>query len=163
MRKILQFMKNNLVGFILGVIVTASIGVYAVSVASSEVTYDNTNSGSSATTVKDAIDDLYLKASTSNMRIEELSTTYAWIGSTITRTIVLPEGVDLNHFILYECGHGSGTYELFVNDINTPVLTTLTSWNPRRTYDPTTRTLTVISYNHGSANSTSYYTSYIAY
>ena len=59
MRKILQFIKNNAIGFIVGLIIAGGVGVYAVTVASSDVTYDNTASGSTATTVKAAIDDLY--------------------------------------------------------------------------------------------------------
>ena len=61
MKKILQFIKNNIPGFILGLVIAGVVGVYAVSVASSDVTYDNSVSGSSATTVKAAIDDLYSK------------------------------------------------------------------------------------------------------
>ena len=83
--------------------------------------------------------------------------------SCVTRTMVLPEGVDFNNFILYECGHGVGTYELFVNNISTPVLTTLSGNNPTRTYDAATRTFTIRTTGHGSANATSYYKSYIAY
>jgi len=61
MKKVLQFIKQNTIGFIAGLVIAGSIGVYAVSVASSDVTYDNTNSGSTATTVEGAIDDLYSK------------------------------------------------------------------------------------------------------
>jgi len=61
MKKILRFIKNNSIGFIAGLVIAGSIGVYAVSVASSDVSYDNSNSGSEATTVSEAIDDLYTK------------------------------------------------------------------------------------------------------
>jgi len=66
MKKVLGFIKNNIIGFIAGLIIAGSIGVYAVSVVSSDVTYDNTNSGSSATTVEAAIDDLYSKTNVGN-------------------------------------------------------------------------------------------------
>ena len=59
-----KLLKNNIKvisAFILGLVIAGSIGVYAVNVASSDVTYDNTNSGSSATTVSGALDDLYTK------------------------------------------------------------------------------------------------------
>jgi len=66
MKKIL---KSRLFTFILGLVIAGSIGVYAVNVSSSEVSYDNTNSGSEATTVEGAIDDLYSKVenNTSNV------------------------------------------------------------------------------------------------
>ena len=57
-----KILKSRIFYFCLGIVIAGSIGVYAVAVASSEVTYDNTTSGSSATTVKDAIDDLYTLA-----------------------------------------------------------------------------------------------------
>ena len=62
MKKIGKFIKNNIIGFIIGVIISGAT-VYAVNVSSSSVTYSNTSSGSSATTVKAALDELYTKAS----------------------------------------------------------------------------------------------------
>ena len=56
-----KLIKNNikvLVAFILGVLVSG-IGVYAVTVASSSVSYSNATSGSTSTTVKEALDELY--------------------------------------------------------------------------------------------------------
>ena len=56
-----KLVKNNikvLVAFILGVLVSG-IGVYAVTVASSSVSYSNPTSGSTSTTVKEALDELY--------------------------------------------------------------------------------------------------------
>ena len=63
MKKLLQLMKQNVIGFIVDGIVFGSLVAYATSLGSDDVTYDNTTSGSSATTVKEAIDDLYTKAS----------------------------------------------------------------------------------------------------
>ena len=55
--------KNNykiLVAFILGGLILGGLGTaYAVSIASSSVSYDNTTSGAEATDVKGAIDELY--------------------------------------------------------------------------------------------------------
>ena len=59
--KVKKIIKNNikvLVAFILGVLVSG-IGVYAVTVASSSVSYSNATSGSTSTTVKEALDELY--------------------------------------------------------------------------------------------------------
>ena len=63
MKKIGKFIKNNIIGFIIGVIISGAT-VYAATVASSSVSYSNTNSGSSATTVKAALDELYTRANT---------------------------------------------------------------------------------------------------
>ena len=63
MKRIKELFKNNLkliIGIMIGAMISG-IGVYAVAVASSSVSYDNTSSGSSATTVKEALDELYGK------------------------------------------------------------------------------------------------------
>ena len=64
MKKIFKFVKQNIIGFIIGGIVFGSLGVYAAGVITSqEVTYeDNTSIG--ATNVQDAIDKLNTKATT---------------------------------------------------------------------------------------------------
>ena len=64
MKKIFKFIKQNIIGLIVGGIVFGSIGVYAVVVITSkEITYeDNTSIG--ATNVQDAIDKLNTKATT---------------------------------------------------------------------------------------------------
>ena len=64
MKKRKEFIKSNLklvIGIIVGAIISGA-GVYAVTVASSAVSYDNSTSGTSATTVKAALDELYTKA-----------------------------------------------------------------------------------------------------
>lgn len=66
MKRVINVIKNNTIGFIIGLVIAGGIGVYAVSVASTEVTYDNSTSGSSATTVKAAIDDLYSRTITNS-------------------------------------------------------------------------------------------------
>ena len=54
-----KFIKNNLIGFIIG-ISFACLGVYATTlIASNDVIYDNSNSGLTSTTVKGALDELY--------------------------------------------------------------------------------------------------------
>ena len=56
-------MKNIkiILAFILGFLIS-SLGVYAITIDARNTAYDNTNSGSSATNMQDAIDDLYEKA-----------------------------------------------------------------------------------------------------
>ena len=55
-----EFMKKYLIGFILGVVSAGTIAVYAETYfPSNDVTYDNKESGLSATNVQSAIDELY--------------------------------------------------------------------------------------------------------
>ena len=64
MRKILKFIKHNVLGFIAGAVIFGSLGVYAATViAASNVGYsDNNDLG--AVNVQDAIDKLNTKATT---------------------------------------------------------------------------------------------------
>ena len=58
--KIKEFSKSYLVGLILGIIVSGTIGVIAATYfPSNQTTYDNTESGLSSTNVQGAIDELY--------------------------------------------------------------------------------------------------------
>ena len=62
MKKIFQIIKKNIVGFILGVIISVVISSYAATqLASSSVYYNNANSGGSSNTVSGALDELYSK------------------------------------------------------------------------------------------------------
>ena len=62
--KISKFIKNNykfLIGVIVGLLLSGT-GVYAANtIYSKNVTYDNSNSGLSATNVQDALDETYSK------------------------------------------------------------------------------------------------------
>lgn len=63
-KKLMSFVKNNVSGIIVGVIIggviLGSIGVYAATYfPSDDVTYDNTDSGLASTDVQGAIDELY--------------------------------------------------------------------------------------------------------
>ena len=64
MKKISKFIKNNykfLIGVIVGLLLSGT-GVYAANtIYSKNVTYDNSNSGLSATNVQDALDETYTK------------------------------------------------------------------------------------------------------
>ena len=63
-------MKNIKIGraFILGILVSG-LGVYALNINARDTAYDNTNSGSTATNMQDAIDDLYDKSNSGNTNI----------------------------------------------------------------------------------------------
>lgn len=59
-KKIKKILKNRILIFILGGLIFSSVSVYAITYfASSDVTYDNTQSGLTATNVQGAIDELY--------------------------------------------------------------------------------------------------------
>ena len=64
MKKILKFIKHNVLGFIAGAVIFGSLGVYAATViAASSVAYSD-NASLGATNVQDAIDKLNTKATT---------------------------------------------------------------------------------------------------
>lgn len=57
-----KIIKNNIFGFILGAVIFGTItGVFAYTLASKDVLYDNSTSGSEKTNVQDALDELYEK------------------------------------------------------------------------------------------------------
>ena len=61
-KKTKYYLKNNLIGLIVGGIIFGSLGVYAaITFPSNEVSFDPSNSTLSSTNVKDAIDELYKK------------------------------------------------------------------------------------------------------
>ncbi len=65
MKKIIKIVKNNMIGFTVGVVIAIAISTYAATqLASSSVYYDNTTSGGSSNTVSGAIDELYDMATT---------------------------------------------------------------------------------------------------
>ena len=54
------------IGIIIGVLIS-SVGVYALNINARDTAYDNTNSGSSATNMQDAIDDLYERSGNASL------------------------------------------------------------------------------------------------
>ena len=61
-KKTKYYLKNNLIGLIVGGIIFGSLGVYAaITFPSNEVSFDPSNSTLKSTNVKDAIDELYEK------------------------------------------------------------------------------------------------------
>ena len=63
--KIKEFLKKNLIGFILGIVSAWAIIVYAATYfPSNDVTYDNKESGLASTNVQGAIDELYVECTT---------------------------------------------------------------------------------------------------
>ncbi len=64
MNKVLQFIKKNILGILIGIVIAGTIGVYAYTISASDVFYDNSTSGLEANNVKDALDTLYDKSNT---------------------------------------------------------------------------------------------------
>lgn len=95
MKKIL---KSRIFIFVFGFALATGIGVYATSVSSSDVTYDNTNSGSEAITVEGAIDDLYSKIGNGGSLRLVTSGTGARTNGTVTVTPNVPK--TLNNYII---------------------------------------------------------------
>lgn len=70
-KRIVKFITRNIMGFIIGIIVASTLTVLAATVLnSSEVSYNNTTSGLSSTTVQGALDELYIKAANSGVPID---------------------------------------------------------------------------------------------
>ena len=75
MKKIFKRNVKMLAAFVIGGIVCGGITtVVAYAIASSNVSYNNTSSGSSATNVQEALDDLYTKKSI--IKTQECKTGY---------------------------------------------------------------------------------------
>ena len=63
MKKKKNFMKSNIVAFVLGALVFWAVNATAATLMeSADVGYSNASSGSTATTVQGALDDLYAKS-----------------------------------------------------------------------------------------------------
>lgn len=79
MKKVKKFLLGNIktvVAFILGIIISGRI-VYAATIRlnSNQVGYDNTSSGTSATNIQDALDELYTTANTIDSSYIDFATT----------------------------------------------------------------------------------------
>ena len=80
-----KILKSRIFYFVLGAIIFGSLGAYAATVASVDISYSNSNSGSSATNVKAALDDLYSKVGDGTTTVKEGSfTTNASSAVTVT-------------------------------------------------------------------------------
>ncbi len=134
-------MKKNIIFFIMGFALAIGISAYALSINARDTAYDNTNSGSSATNMQDAIDDLYERSG--NATLIDCGTYGTSPGSPgESRTVNVYEYYDgdlsvltADNFILevdkyhYWGGIGSGAASA--------------STSPGKVYDSTTGVLTV--------------------
>ena len=58
----MKYIKKNAIAFFIGALIFGTIGVGAATIASGVVTFDNTNVNTNATTVEEALNELYNKA-----------------------------------------------------------------------------------------------------
>ena len=97
-KKIVNFVTSNVVGFSIGLVAAISLGVYAATtLSSSSVYYNNANSGGSSNTVSGALDELYNLAKTTNFKVGDyvkmtptktsFTVPMTLTGSTVNKTI----------------------------------------------------------------------------
>ena len=98
MKKIKDFIKNNIISIIFVILVSSTLGVYAASIAASNTTYSY--SKTSQTTVKGALDELITKVENDPFKGSTLSSKYRAVGYSGTSNINLTTG-----------DAGSGSYD----------------------------------------------------
>ena len=106
--KIKQVIKNNIFGFVLGVLITSTVAVSAATYYNSkDVTYDNKTSGMSSNNVQDAIDELYQIAN-SKPAIDKIKD----LVSTNTNELYTDEHGDIRYY-----GATPNNYVTFNNEL----------------------------------------------
>jgi len=70
MNSVFQFIKKNILGIMIGIVIAGTISVCAFTLSASDVFYDNSTSGLEADNVKDALNDLYTKVPVGTDRIK---------------------------------------------------------------------------------------------
>ena len=145
-----KLLNSKILYILLGILIAGTFDIYASSVASGDVTYDNTESGSEAETEKDAIDDLYSKI------ISTGSSNIVYIGSTTGNTATF------NIQSLYPDIYASLTTDNFFFGGSDSQSATYTSgscpgnYASSRSYDPSTGILTVRGIRTNRQRGTSY-------
>ena len=126
-----KFIKNNIIGFILGAIIFGSVGVVASNIMASSVTYDNSISrlkdsdNQDVTTVQGAIDSLYTIANESLMDRADLSIkeTYMNRNSATSTGSMSLTNLSGNYIAVYsvtEAGAAQGNLNVYNNDMTLP-------------------------------------------
>lgn len=129
-----KFVKNNIIGFILGAVIFSTITAFAYDFLSNNVGYtpvDNTwkkIDGSAIDNVKDAIDDLYHKANginLDNLVSEEIYTNHV-SGATYTYTITNVDEYKYFFLINITWRSGSSDYTSSLNGLTISSITNAT-------------------------------------
>lgn len=116
-KKTKYYIKNNLIGLIIGGIIFGSLGVYAaITFPSNEVSFDPSNSTLTSTNVKDAIDELYKKCTVgpdksaaeqiiedSGIKKDSNECRYFFIGSNANNYITFNDQIAKWRIISVEC------------------------------------------------------------
>lgn len=132
-----QYLKNNIICFVIGTIIFGAIGIYAiVTFPSNEVSYDNKSSGLSSTNVKGAIDELYTECNSTtskdlmdNLEKDQYECRYFFTGANPNNYITFNNEKAGWRIISVEC---DGTIKIMrINSIGSVIWSTSgsNSWN----------------------------------
>lgn len=97
MKKILKSNVKFISGFLLGLVIAGAISVYAFTISSSEVSYDNSTSGLEANNVKDALDSLYASSGGNINFVRVTSSTTSVDCGFRPRLVVVARGMNINY------------------------------------------------------------------
>ena len=97
MKNILKSNVKFIFGFLLGLVIAGAIGVYAFTISSSEVSYDNSTSGLEANNVKDALDSLYASSGGNISFVRVTSSTTSVDCGFRPRMIIVARGMNSNY------------------------------------------------------------------
>lgn len=138
-----KFIKNNIIGFILGAVIFSSITVAAYSVLANDIGYtpkDNTwkkANGEDITNVKDAIDELYGKANNSvlNIKISEFHSSRVSASSSASVTITdLTPNKSYKAIVMRNVGARSDSYVMgFFSSWNSVSVSNVSSYSKGET------------------------------
>ena len=105
MNKIFNFIKKNILGFLLGIIFCSITIVIAESIQSSEVLYDNSNSRTEFDNVQDVLDDVYNIVGTVGSGHELIAHTPAGLSTELIGGLYRYQGIqdDYNNVDNYIC------------------------------------------------------------
>ena len=101
------FFKNNIkffAGMLVGLVIS-SISVYALTIASKDVSYDNTISGIEKTNVQDAIDELYTKLSNQKLKLSDFTVKTSWSAGTRLAPRTSSIQLDPGQYLVFATSH----------------------------------------------------------
>ncbi len=97
MKKMLKSNVKFISGFLLGLVMAGAIGVYAFTISSSEVSYDNSTSGLEANNVKDALDSLYASSGGNISFVRVTSSTTSVDCGFRPKMVIIGKGANINY------------------------------------------------------------------
>jgi hypothetical protein len=165
LNKIKKFIMNNIIGFIMGGIIFGSVGVYAATIASSAVSYDNSNSQLEATNVQEALDELNTMAT----EAIDQATKIVDLGVGTSFNVTQYSGYKnftRSNFIIEPSSkynitpdHGTNNLEYYVNASNPGSIWTVYAFKFSPSYNASTGVLTTNMFYYLMASTTDWATS----